>query len=81
MHASEKSFLPLRPVTVTFSLREELEKRAVRCGVSINELCVRYAAAVVALRETKLTGIFEEGDMVDNSLVIGLPVIEERLSG
>lgn len=69
MHASEKSVLPLRPVTVTPSLREALEKRAVRSGVSINELCVRYAAAVVALRETDLPGIFEAGDLADNAAI------------
>jgi hypothetical protein len=69
MHAFEKSILPLRPVTVTSSLREQLEKRAVRSGISINELCVRYAAAVVALRDNNLLGIFETGDLADNQAI------------
>ncbi len=76
MHASEKSSLPLRPATVTPSLRAELEKRAVRCGLSINELCIRCAAAVVALSATNLLGVFEDGDMIDNSLIIGFSAVE-----
>lgn len=75
---NEKAALPLRPVTVSAALRAALEQQAARAGLSINELVVRYSAAVAARRQPDLTSIFEAEDMMDNAAVAGIPVTDGR---
>ncbi|MCV9906664.1 hypothetical protein OIV19_03415 [Brucella sp. HL-2] len=80
MDVSEKAVLPLRAVTVTSSLRAALEKQAARSGLSITELVTRYAAGVIALRESDISGVFEPGDLADNQAIAPLLVTNGRFS-
>lgn len=75
---TEKAALPLRPITVSAALRAALEQQAARAGLSITELCVRYAATAAAVRHPELDSIFEDGDLADNVAITGLPVSDGR---
>jgi|GEM_PF-6509473 len=77
---TETAALPLRPVTVSAALRAALEQQAARAGLSINELVVRYSAAVAAYRQPDLRSVFETDDMIDNPAVAGIPVTDGRFS-